>query len=129
MMNLLRTWRLRRAARAHLGWPRLRPAQLTSMRALLRGDDVLVVLPTGAGKSAIYQVPSLLLDGPTVVISPLLARQEDQIAALNARGTPLLRAVRISSAESPKAQAAALEAVTAGQARFLFITRSSCAGR
>jgi ATP-dependent DNA helicase RecQ len=122
MLNLIRTWRLRRAAKTRLGWRKLRPAQLDAMRAVLRRGDVLVVLPTGAGKSAIYQVPSLLLDGPTVVISPLLALQEDQIAALNGRDVPSLRAVRISSAESPKAQAAALEAVAKGEARFLFIT-------
>ena len=85
------------------------------MRAVLAGRDALVVLPTGAGKSAIYQVPATLLRGPTVVISPLLALQQDQIAGLNGRdgddAEAMLRAVRVSSAESPKAQAAALEAV------------------
>ena len=96
------------------------------MRAVLAGRDALVVLPTGAGKSAIYQVPATLLRGPTVVISPLLALQQDQIAGLNGRDgddtEAMLRAVRVSSAESPKAQAAALEAVAQGRARFLFIT-------
>ncbi|MGE5826826.1 MAG: RecQ family ATP-dependent DNA helicase [Micromonosporaceae bacterium] len=122
MKDLLITWRLRRAAKAHFGWARLRPEQLQAMRVLLRGRDALVVLPTGAGKSAVYQLPALLLDGPTVVISPLLALQEDQIAALNARDNDALRAVRISSAESPKAQEAALAALAEGHARFLFIT-------
>ena len=96
------------------------------MRAVLAGRDALVVLPTGAGKSAIYQVPATLLPGPTVVISPLLALQQDQIAGLNGRdgqdADAMLRAVRVSSAESPKAQAAALEEVAQGRARFLFIT-------
>ena len=55
------------------------PGSSTAMRALLRGRDALVVMPTGAGKSAIYQVPATLLPGPTVVISPLLALQQDQI--------------------------------------------------
>jgi len=92
------------------------------MRALLRRRDALVVLPTGAGKSAVYQVPALLLDGPTVVISPLLALQQDQIAGLDSRAGGRAAAVRISSAESPKQQQAALAALRDGQARFLFIT-------
>ena len=71
MMTLLpSSIRLRRSARRLFGWRTLRKAQLTAMRALLRGRDALVVLPTGAGKSAVYQVPATLLSGPTIVISP-----------------------------------------------------------
>jgi len=112
--------RLRRAARTHFGWRRLRPGQLAPMRAVMRGRDALVVLPTGGGKSAVYQVPAMMLSGPTVVISPLLALQQDQINALNDR--PGMAAVRVSSAETPGQRSAALEAVRKGLARFLFIT-------
>ncbi|MFC0528441.1 RecQ family ATP-dependent DNA helicase [Phytohabitans kaempferiae] len=112
--------RLRRAARTHFGWRRLRPGQLAPMRAVLRGRDALVVLPTGGGKSAVYQVPAMMLSGPTVVISPLLALQQDQINALNDRAG--VTAVRVSSAETPAQRSAALEAVRKGLARFLFIT-------
>jgi ATP-dependent DNA helicase RecQ len=115
-------FRLRRAARRLFGWPTLRPGQLAPMRALMKRRDVLVVLPTGGGKSAIYQLPGALLDGPTLVISPLLALQQDQLAGLNARGDASLAAVRISSAETPAQQRAALEAVRDGAAKFLFIT-------
>ncbi|ROO59428.1 ATP-dependent DNA helicase RecQ [Micromonospora sp. Llam0] len=114
--------RLRRAARQRFGWSALRPGQLGAMRALLKGRDALVVLPTGAGKSAVYQIPATMLPGPTVVISPLLALQQDQIAALNQRGQAELRAVRISSAESPTQRRAALDDVRQGRARFLFTT-------
>jgi ATP-dependent DNA helicase RecQ len=118
--------RLRRAARQHFGWSSLRPHQLPAMRAVLRRRDALVVLPTGAGKSAVYQVPAALLPGPTVVISPLLALQQDQIIALNEldgqSGAGRLRAVRISSAETPRQQEEALADLRAGRARFLFIT-------
>src|SRR6188508_1131573 len=113
--------RLRRAARL-FGWPSLRPGQFKPMRAVLRRRDALVVLPTGAGKSAIYQIPAVLLPGPTVVISPLLALQQDQIAALNERDDPKIRAVRVSSAETPNQQKAALEEIRSGRAEFLFIT-------
>jgi ATP-dependent DNA helicase RecQ len=122
MKDLLLTWRLRRTAKTVFGWRTLRPAQLRAMRALMRRRDALVILPTGAGKSAVYQVPATLLDGPTVVISPLLALQQDQIAGLNGRGSDRTVAVRVSSAETPKQQQAALDAVAAGTARFLFIT-------
>jgi ATP-dependent DNA helicase RecQ len=116
---LPRSRRLRRAARQHFGWRSLREGQLDAMRAILRGRDTLVVLPTGGGKSAIYQVPATLLPGPTLVVSPLLALQHDQRAGLSGRG---LGAVRVSSAETPNQQKAALEAVRTGAARFLFIT-------
>jgi len=111
--------KLRRAARRNFGWRALRTGQLAAMRAVLRGRDALVILPTGAGKSAIYQVPATLLHGPTVVVSPLLALQHDQRVGLAGRGQG---AVRISSAETPNQQRAALEAVRDGTARFLFIT-------
>ncbi|WP_326554167.1 RecQ family ATP-dependent DNA helicase [Micromonospora sp. NBC_01813] len=114
--------RLRRAARQRFGWSALRPGQLGAMRALLKGRDALVVLPTGAGKSAVYQVPASMLPGPTVVISPLLALQQDQITALNDRNQADLRAVRISSAETPTQRQAALDQVRQGKARFLFTT-------
>ncbi|MFI6243435.1 RecQ family ATP-dependent DNA helicase [Micromonospora sp. NPDC050795] len=113
---------LRRAARSLFGWKALRPNQLAAMRAVMKRRDALVVLPTGAGKSAIYQIPASLIPGPTVVISPLLALQQDQIASLNERQRPELRAMRISSNESASQQAEALADVREGRAEFLFIT-------
>jgi ATP-dependent DNA helicase RecQ len=122
-MNLTPSgWRLRRAARRRFGWGSLRAGQLPAMKALLKGRDSLVVLPTGAGKSAVYQVGGAVLDGPTVVVSPLLALQQDQLAGLNARADVEVAAVRVSSAQSAKQQRDALEALRAGRARFLFIT-------
>ncbi len=72
---------VRRTARDRFGWRTLRPGQLDAVRALLRGQDVLVVMPTGAGKSAVYQLGGLLIEGPTVVVSPLIALQRDQLRA------------------------------------------------
>src|SRR3954454_12967860 len=114
--------RLRRVAREQFGWPSLRPGQFKPMRAVLRRRDALVVLPTGAGKSAIYQIPAVLLPGPTVVISPLLALQQDQITTLNERDDAKLRAVRVSSAETPAQQREAIQEIREGRAEFLFIT-------
>ncbi|MEH1016094.1 RecQ family ATP-dependent DNA helicase [Micromonospora sp. CPCC 206060] len=122
MTSPLNATRLRRAARNLFGWHSLRPHQLAAMRAVMKRRDALVVLPTGAGKSAIYQIPASLIPGPTVVISPLLALQQDQIAALNERRRPELRAVRISSNETSAQQAEAVAELRDGRAEFLFIT-------
>ncbi|MEV4622074.1 ATP-dependent DNA helicase RecQ [Asanoa sp. NPDC049573] len=122
MKSPITSLRLRKAARTLFGWKTLRPGQLDAMRAILRGNDVLAVMPTGAGKSALYQVPATQLPGPTVVVSPLLALQQDQIGGLDRRGAAALKAVRISSAETPKQQEAALAALREGRAEFLFIT-------
>ncbi|GAA2621390.1 RecQ family ATP-dependent DNA helicase [Dactylosporangium fulvum] len=113
---------LRRVARERFGWQQLRDVQLRAMEALMAGRDALAVLPTGAGKSAIYQVPAPLLPGPTIVISPLLALQQDQIASLSARHHESLVAVRLSSAEGKNERAEALEALRAGDAEFVFLT-------
>ncbi len=74
-----------RTAREALGIRRLHPAQREAISALLAGRDTLAVMPTGFGKSAVYQVAGLLGSGVTIVISPLLALQRDQIEALNSR--------------------------------------------
>jgi ATP-dependent DNA helicase RecQ len=60
----------------------LRPPQREAVDAVVAGRDTLVVMPTGSGKSAIYQVAGMLVDGPTVVVSPLIALQRDQLEAL-----------------------------------------------
>ena len=73
------TSRVRRAARDALGYDELRPGQEEAVKAVLAGRDTLVVLPTGSGKSAIYQIAGLLIDGATVVVSPLIALQRDQV--------------------------------------------------
>jgi ATP-dependent DNA helicase RecQ len=113
---------LRAAARERFGWEKLRPEQETAMLALMAGRDALLVAPTGAGKSAVYQVPATLLDGPTLVVSPLLALQQDQIAKLVDRNDKALAAVRLSSAESASAQHTALERLRSGDVEYVFVT-------
>ncbi len=92
-------------ARDRLGFEGLRPGQLRAVGALAGGRDVLAVLPTGGGKSAIYELAGLLRAGPTVVVSPLIALQDDQLAHLQAAG---LRAIVLNSQQSRGARAAAL---------------------
>ena len=75
---LRRTW----------GYEAFRPGQDEAVAAALRGRDVLAVLPTGGGKSLVYQVPALVQGGLTLVVSPLVALMDDQVAALTRRGVP-----------------------------------------
>jgi ATP-dependent DNA helicase RecQ len=90
------------------------------MESVVSGQDTLVVMPTGAGKSAIYQVPALLLDGPTVVVSPLISLQRDQVAGLLDRAGAG-GAVQANSSQSEKAREAAFAALAAGQVEFFFL--------
>jgi ATP-dependent DNA helicase RecQ len=108
------------AARTAYGWEKLRPGQREAIDALLDGRSVLATMPTGYGKSAIYQVASLLLDGITVVVSPLIALQADQVAGItDAPDAP--DAVAVNSAQSDSANERAWAALTGGDAEFLFL--------
>ncbi len=75
-------WRLHRLTRNKMHYASLRPGQETAIQALLSGHDTLAVMPTGSGKSFIYQAASLLISGPTVIISPLIALQRDQVETI-----------------------------------------------
>ncbi len=92
-------------ARDRLGFAELRPGQLPAVAALVAGRDVLAVLPTGAGKSAIYELAGLLRPGPTIVVSPLIALEDDQLAHLRSAG---LHAIVLNSRQSAGKRAAAL---------------------
>jgi ATP-dependent DNA helicase RecQ len=111
---------LRRVAKDNFGWSQLRDDQIEAMEQVMAGHDVLAVLPTGAGKSAIYQVPALLLAGPTVVVSPLIALQHDQIDSLENTGVP--DAVAVNSSQRAGERAAAWDAVHRGSAEFIFLS-------
>src|SRR5689334_1469797 len=77
--------RIDRVARETFGFEALRSGQREAIEAVLEGRDTLVVMSTGSGKSAIYQIAGLLTPGATVVVSPLIALQRDQVEALAAR--------------------------------------------
>ncbi|HTY27765.1 MAG TPA: RecQ family ATP-dependent DNA helicase [Mycobacterium sp.] len=101
------------------GWQQLRPAQLDAMEAVLAGRDVLAVMATGSGKSAIYQVPAVLLDGVTLVISPLIALQSDQISGLAATAAP--DAVAFNSQLDSADVARNWKAVREHEAEYVFL--------
>jgi ATP-dependent DNA helicase RecQ len=113
--------RLRQAARETFDWDTLRPGQREAMEAVVDGRDVLAVMPTGYGKSAIYQVSALLLDGPTVVVSPLISLQQDQVAGLEEAGAGA-EAVAINSAQNRRENAESWRTVGRGGAEFVFLS-------
>ena len=99
---------IRELARERLGFAQVRPGQLRAAAAAAAGRDVLAVLPTGGGKSAIYELAGMIRTGPTVVVSPLIALQDDQLAHLRSAG---LSATVLNSKQSARARREALAAV------------------
>jgi ATP-dependent DNA helicase RecQ len=111
--------RIHEVARERLGWRRMRPGQDEAIAHLAGGRDALVVMPTGAGKSAVYQVAGLLLEGPTVVVSPLIALQKDQVEGLNSRNAG--GAAQLNSLLRPVEREATFAAYARGHIEFLFL--------
>jgi ATP-dependent DNA helicase RecQ len=103
----------------HFGYPDFRPAQAGVVRSVLMGQDTLAVLPTGAGKSVCFQVPSIVLGGLTIVVSPLISLMQDQVTAANARGIP---AAALNSGLTAEQQAAVWERIEAGTLRLLYLS-------
>ena len=112
--------KLQQVARDAFGWSQLRADQLAAMEYSMQGRDVLAVLPTGAGKSAIYQVPALLIPGPTLVVSPLLALQQDQLEGIDDADAP--EAVAVNSAQRSSERRRAWEAIETGDAEYVFLS-------
>ncbi len=96
-----------------------RPGQQELVEAVLSGRDVLAVMPTGSGKSLIYQLPAVMLDGLTVVVSPLIALMKDQTDKLQALGVDV---VTIHSSLTPREQRDAETAIAEGRGSILYVT-------
>ncbi|WP_019702781.1 RecQ family ATP-dependent DNA helicase [Paracidovorax oryzae] len=111
--------RIQAALKQSFGLRALRPGQRDVIDRVLRGENTLAIMPTGAGKSLCYQLPALLLAGRTVVVSPLIALMRDQCDALRERGVP---AVQLHSALDAEETRAAEAAVADGSARIVLTT-------
>lgn len=111
--------RARRLAKNVFGFKQLRAGQEEAIRAVLEGHDTLAVMPTGSGKSAIYQIAAMSLDGPTLVVSPLIALQRDQVEAL--QDVEAGQAALLNSTLSDAEREEALRAFEAGELEFLFL--------
>lgn len=106
-------------ARKNFGFESLRPGQEDAIRALLSGKDCLVVQPTGSGKSAIYQITAMMLDGATLVVSPLIALQKDQVDSINAQDSA--EAVVINSIQRVSETRETMDKIEAGHGKYIFL--------
>lgn len=109
----------RRIARDQLDFKQLRTAQEAAITSLLEGRDTLAIMPTGSGKSAIYQIAGRLLDGPTVIVSPLIALQQDQVEEIEE--AHIGEAARLNATLSESEHRAVLEALDDGDLEFIFL--------
>jgi ATP-dependent DNA helicase RecQ len=101
------------------GFKEFRPGQEAILDAILSGEDALVVMPTGGGKSLCYQLPALLLPGVTLVISPLIALMKDQVDSLRVMDLP---AVSIHSLMRIRQQEEALNKIASGFYRLIYVS-------
>jgi len=106
------------ALKTYYGYDSFRSGQEKLIEAILDGRDVLGIMPTGAGKSICYQIPALLLDGVTIVVSPLISLMKDQVDSLNAAG---IEATYINSSLSARETSERMRDVAAGHYKLLYI--------
>lgn len=100
------------------GYDSFRPGQESVVAAILQGRDVMAVMPTGAGKSLCYQIPALVLDGITLVISPLISLMRDQVGSLLQNG---VRAAYLNSSLTSRQYALALDNARRGVYKIIYV--------
>lgn len=102
----------------HFGFADFREGQREVIAAILEGKNAIVVMPTGSGKSLCYQLPAMMFDGATVVVSPLIALMKDQVDALQARNLP---ATFINSSVDEREQWSRIDALRRGQYKLVYV--------
>jgi ATP-dependent DNA helicase RecQ len=107
------------ALKQYFGYDTFRPMQREIVQSILEGKDVLVLMPTGGGKSICYQIPALVLEGVCVVVSPLIALMKDQVEGLLANGVP---AAFLNSSQTAPEQHEVEQRVLAGQVKLLYVS-------
>ena len=111
--------RMRRTLRETFGLDKLRPGQAEVIRSVLEGNNTLAIMPTGAGKSLCYQLPSLHLPGTTVIVSPLISLMKDQVDKLEEAG---LEASQLNSSLTTEEHEENLEQIKTDKSDFIFVT-------
>lgn len=106
----------------YFGYDQFRPQQKEIITNVLEGNDTLVIMPTGGGKSICYQLPALLFEGVTLVISPLIALMKDQVDGLNANG---IEAEYFNSSQDSLKQQEILDQVAQKKLKLLYVAPES----
>src|SRR5437868_13254501 len=109
---------LGQSLREHFGYQQFRKGQEAIVRSVLSGRPPIAILPTGGGKSLCFQLPALLLEGTTVVVSPLVALMKDQVDALEARG---IAATLINSSLSDSERQERQNALRGGKYKLVYV--------
>lgn len=108
----------REALRKYFGFREFLDGQETVLANVLAGRDTMVIMPTGGGKSLCYQLPAMVMDGVTIVVSPLIALMKDQVDALERRGIP---ATLINSTLSPAEQAERIDGLRRREFKLVYV--------
>lgn len=111
--------------KTHFGFDSFRPDQQAIIENILEGDDALVVMPTGGGKSICYQLPALLFPGITIVVSPLIALMKDQVDALQQNG---IAAGFFNSQQTPEERQALRQSLNASELKLIYSAPESLNG-
>ncbi len=112
--------KIHRIAKERFGYEQLREGQEEAIISIVEGRDTLVIQPTGSGKSAIYQIAGLLINGPTVIVSPLIALQKDQVDSI--RSLDIAEAAVVNSAQKTSDLKETFEKLGQGEMEFLFLS-------
>ncbi len=118
MPQIISTYRLTDALQKHFGYDSFRGEQEDIIQSVLSGQDTMVLMPTGGGKSMCYQLPSLILDGVTLVVSPLIALMKDQVDALRLNG---IAADYLNSTLSTAEYHTVVQRLRSGETQLLYI--------
>ena len=110
--------RAREILKHRFGYDSFRMNQEPAIEAVLRGKDCVLLMPTGGGKSLCYQIPALMLDGVTVVVSPLIALMKDQVDALRTNG---VEAAFLNSTQTAAEQVEVFRDVRSGKLKLLYV--------
>ena len=106
------------ALERHFGFGEFMPGQEAVVSSLLSGQDCLAVMPTGGGKSLCYQLPAMVMEGVTIVVSPLIALMKDQVDSLQRKGIP---ATMINSTLAPEEQSERLRDLAEGKFKLVYV--------
>lgn len=108
-----------KALKKYFGYDTFRPLQSDIVASILSGNDTLVIMPTGGGKSICYQIPALIMDGVAIVVSPLIALMKDQVEGLRANG---VNASFLNSSQSETEQESVIAEVMSGKTKLLYVS-------